>query len=219
MLRVFVGFDKRQPIAFHVAMQSIIEYANNPTAVIPLKIEALPIVRRGLTPFTYSRFLVPWLCDFEGTALYIDSDFMARADIEGLFLKNKGHAVHVVPRETNLKFEMASMMLFNCSKCQILTPGYVSSADGLHQLKWTDDIGHIGKEWNHLVGYDDPNPQARLVHYTQGLPCFPKTQNDEFADEWRSFAKSCISTQSWESLMGHSVHAPHVINRGQAHAS
>ena len=88
------------------------------------------------------------------------------------------------------KKNWSSVMLFNAAKCRALTPDYVNTASGLelHQFKWleSDDlIGEIPHRWNHLVGYDDPNPDASLVHYTIGGPYFDEYQDCEYADEWR----------------------------------
>ena len=87
--------------------------ATRPVAITPLVIEQLPITRRGLTAFTYTRFLVPWLCDFEGSALYLDIDMLALADIAELFDLMDDSAVMV--SKNRLRYEWASVMLFNCA--------------------------------------------------------------------------------------------------------
>lgn len=70
--RIFIGFDHRQWCSFTALATSIIERASQPVSIIPLILGTLPIGRTGLTPFTYTRFLVPWLCGFKGTALFLD---------------------------------------------------------------------------------------------------------------------------------------------------
>jgi hypothetical protein len=80
-------------------------------------------------------------------------------------------------------------MLMNCAKCRALTPDYVNQASGLelHQFKWLAGdhlIGEIPHEWNHLVGYDAPRPDAKLVHYTIGGPYFEAYRDCEYAREW-----------------------------------
>jgi hypothetical protein len=59
----------------------------------------------------------------------------------------------------------------------------------LHAMLWAEDkeIGPMFPDWNHLVGYDAPNPNARLVHFTLGTPDMPGRNADEFACEWRSY--------------------------------
>lgn len=214
-LKVFIGYDKRQPVAYHVAAQSVMEKCSMPVSITPLNIETLPITRTGLTPFTYSRFLVPWLCRFEGRAVFMDSDFFCRADISPLLEIGYHNDLCFVPHRGERRFERASLMVFDCEKFKYMTPEFVQNAKNLHACEFARSPGHLQREWNHLVGYDTPNPDAKLVHFTQGLPCYPQTANDEFAGEWMETATRCNSTSSWEELMGQSVHAPHVHKRNQ----
>lgn len=216
MIRVFIGYDPRQKVTYNVLQQSIIDHASVPVSITPLVLPTLPIERQGLTPFTYSRFLVPYLCNFEGWALFLDADILLTDDIAKLFeLKDDRYAVMV--SKNNLKFEWASVMLFNCghSGNRVLTPDYIEVAKSLHQIGWpgADEIGELPPEWNHLVGYDEPNPSAKLIHYTQGIPAFPETASCEHGEVWRKTAKSAMSTLPWEALMGNSIHAQPVYDR------
>lgn len=218
-LKVFIGFDPRQPIAYHVLAHSIISRASKPVSISPLRLAQLPIKRRGLTDFTYSRFLVPYLSQYKGQSIFIDSDFLCLGDIWELAkLINSTSTVTVV--NNSLKFERASMMVFNNQLCEFrLTPKIVDDpANTLYDFAWAVEVGHVAKEWNHLVGYDPPNPNAKLIHFTQGIPCFPETKECEFAAEWMSEAQEMVSTVSWAEIMGRSVHAQPVLNR-LSHAS
>jgi hypothetical protein len=213
VLRVFIGYDERQAIAYNVCRWSIERRSSIPVAITPLKLDTLPLKREGLTRFTYSRFLVPWLCGFHGRAIFMDSDFLCLEDIDklnGWGLPNgQLHPVYV--RKSPQKFEWASLIIFNCDhpSNKILTPEYVEKAGDLHRLSWLkdDEIGDISKGWNHLVGYDPPMPNAGLVHFTQGLPIFPETEGSEYAAEWRAEHQAMNSTLPWQQTMGHSVHA------------
>lgn len=205
MLRVFVGFDDRTPAAYNVAQYSIIKHAGQPVSITPLVLKTLPITRRGLTQFTYSRFLVPWLCGYEGRAVFMDSDFMVRGDIHALPMPDA--AVSVVKNVR--RFEWPSLMVFDCAKCRMLTPEFVQNDPKIMNLWWAGEIGSLPSEWNHLAGYDAPRADAKIVHYTKGLPCFPEIQgaDREHGDEWWALAHECLSTASWQELMGNSVHA------------
>lgn len=208
MLRVFIGYDPRQPLSYNVLQYSIVSRSSKPVAVTPLVIEQLPINRVGLTPFTYSRFLVPWLCDYKGWALFLDADILLQDDISKLFdLANHDYSVMV--SKNKHRFEWASVMLFNCAKCQILTPEYIEKANGLHGIEWTkaSEIGELPPEWNHLVGYDKPNDKAKLIHYTQGMPCYRETDTCEWADAWENERHDVNHIEPWAELMGDSVHA------------
>lgn len=214
MLRVFIGYDHRQPISYNVLQHSIFRHASEPVAIIALKIDQLPLKRTGLTPFTFSRFIVPYLCDYEGWGLFLDSDMLVTHDIANLFnMADDEHDIMVVKNPIH-KFEWASVMLFNNAKCKVLTPEYIETADKLHSIGWSDNIGDLPLEWNHLVGYDSPKQELpKLIHYTQGVPCFNETNTSEYAKEWISEFKLCSSAVTWETLMGNSVHAVQINNK------
>lgn len=172
----------------------------------------------GLTPFTYSRFLVPHLCNYEGWALFLDTDMLVIGDVAELFAcADDKHAVMVV--KNDLKFEWASVMLFNCAHPdnRILTPEYIETNSGMHKCGWTENVGDLPPEWNHLIGYDTPK-DAKLAHYTQGIPCHPEVAGMEYEKEWLWTLRSANSTVKWEALMGNSVHAKPVYDRLARHA-
>lgn len=207
-LKIFIGYDERECVAWHVAAQSIMDTARKPVLISPLNLSNLPMYKRPYgkqsTAFTYSRFLVPYLCNYEGFAVFMDCDMILLDDIWKLMDEiEPGKAVWCVQHKytpaTKTKFlanpqvqyprkNWSSVIVFDNSKCRALTPDVVNTAEPsfLHQFKWLQDneIGKLGKEWNHLVGEYKPNPKAKLVHYTLGTPCFPEYQNQEFAREW-----------------------------------
>jgi hypothetical protein len=59
----------------------------------------------------------------------------------------------------------------------------------LHAFCWLHDseIGALPRDFNHLVGVDPVNPDARLVHFTEGVPSMRGYENCEHATEWRSW--------------------------------
>ena len=91
-MKVFVGWDSREDIAFQVAKHSIQKHNPN-VKVYPLKLptlQELGIYTRGVdakasTEFTFSRFFVPMLTGYKGWALFIDCDFLCLTDIKELF--------------------------------------------------------------------------------------------------------------------------------------
>ncbi len=211
MIRVFVGYDSREAIAFSVLSHSIHARASEPVTVAPVMLSQLEgVYQRSRNPlqstdFSFSRFLTPWLCDFRGWAIFMDCDMIVLEDIAALWrLRDERFAVqvvkhHHVPKEEKkflgepqTKYEKknwSSVMLMNCERCRALTPEYVNTASGLqlHQFKWleTDElIGEIPSHWNHLVGYDPPRRDAALVHFTIGGPYFDEYRDCEYAREW-----------------------------------
>lgn len=220
-LRVFIGWDDRQPVSYTVLQHSINRAASRPVFISALNIQQLPIDRVGLTPFTWSRFLVPWLCDYQGWALFLDADMLVNRDIAELFdLAHDQYAVMVADLEA--KFERASLMLFNCGHedNRVLTPEYVQTTDtALHKIGWTGNVGFLPSAWNHCVFYDEPREDVNLVHYTAGVPAFPEVRGCEHTDKWMSCAQEAMSAIPWVKLMGRSVHVQKVKEWHEAKAS
>ena len=212
-LRIFIGYDHRQPIAYNVLQYSIYRRAKKPVTVAPLVLPTLPMTRSGLTPFTFSRFLVPWLCDYQGWALFLDIDFLVLADIAELFALADDRYAAMVSKNPK-KFEWASMILFNCGHQanRALTPDYVEDPKRCispHTLDWLSPelVGGLPGEWNHLVGYDTPRADAKMVHYTQGMPIYEETSGSEYREQWLAEHKASNTTSPWQELMARSVHA------------
>jgi hypothetical protein len=210
-IRVFIGFDPRETVAFHVLAHSIQMRASVPVAISPVALHQLrPAFDRPRDPlqstdFSFSRFLTPWLSGFAGWSLFMDCDMLVRTDIAELWdLRDDRYAVmcvkhNHVPRET-MKFlgqpqtkygkkNWSSVMLFNNARCTVLTPDYVAHASGLdlHQFKWLGDdalIGALPARWNHLVGEQPRRDDAANVHFTTGGPYFDEYRGCDYAEEW-----------------------------------
>ena len=213
MIRIFIGFDPRETVAYHVLSHSIHARASAPVSIAPLMLSQLGGLmtreRNSLqsTDFSFSRFLTPYLCGFEGWAIFMDCDMLVLEDIVKLWaLRDDKYAVmcvkhdHVPKEKTKFlgaqqtKYEKknwSSVMLFNCAKCTALTPDYVNSASGLdlHRFNWLGDddlIGEIPHRWNLLVGYDQSIPvdEVSNLHYTIGGPYFHDYKDIDYAAEW-----------------------------------
>ena len=61
-----------------------------------------------------------------------------------------------------------------------------STGSYLHRFSWLEDrfIGTLPSEWNHLVDEFKYNPNAKLVHFTLGTPCFKDYQYCGYSNEW-----------------------------------
>ena len=223
MIRVFIGYDPREAVAYNVLAHSINTRASAPVTITPLMLSQLGgIYRRARNPlqstdFSFSRFLVPYLCNFDGWAIFTDNDMLVLDDIARLWaLRDDRYALQVVkhnhvPKEEvkflgyqQTKYEKknwSSVMLMNCAKCRALTADFVNTATGLelHQFKWLGDdslIGELPSGWNHLVGYDAPRSDASLVHFTIGGPYFNETRDCEYAAQWFSEREAMLYAQT-----------------------
>jgi len=214
MIRVFIGYDDREVVAFHALVESILAHTTAPVAVMPLRLSLLGrLFRRPRSPlqstdFAFSRFLVPHLSDYAGWSLFLDCDMVILRDLAELWaLRDSRYAVQVVKHahhpgedtkflgQVQTRYEKknwSSVMLFNNARCRRLDPGYVNTASGLelHQFKWLQgdhEIGALPPCWNFLVGYDRPTPDIALLHYTTGGPYFSASRNTPYADVWRRY--------------------------------
>lgn len=210
IIPIFIGYDPREAIAFHVCANSIIRQASQPVSIIPLALNLLQDYTEthtdGSNQFIYSRFLVPHLMRFTGQAIFIDGDMIVRGDIAELWkLRDFGKDVQVVKHDYKTKMtekylgsknedyprkNWSSVMLFNCSSypTRKLTPDYIQKSTGahLHRFEWADDarIGELPIEWNWLPDEFGPNPDAKLLHYTLGTPSFHEFATTPMGDEW-----------------------------------
>jgi hypothetical protein len=211
-LQVYIGYDERQPLAFNVLQHSIRVNASEPIAITGLHLDQLPIKRRGMTAFTFSRFLVPYLCNFRGKALFLDADMVVTGDIAELFKSTNWSSSALVNKQQD-KFEWASAILFNCDNCKSLTPAFIDNEKNqLFDFAWAEHgVGEFPAEWNMAVGYCDTS-DAKLLHYTQGIPCWAETRGVDDGP-WVAAFKDMVRTCSWKELLGNSVHAKHVYER------
>lgn len=216
MIRVFLGYSRAAPVASSVAAHSIVSRASAPVCVTYLALNQLhgvynrPRDPLQSTDFSFSRFLVPYLCGYEGWALFMDDDIVVMDDIAKLWdLRDNQAAVQVVKHLHEPKGEVkfldkvqtryekknwSSVMLFNCERCQALTPAYVNAASGLdlHKFRWLtneDLIGSLPARWNHLVGgYDDQSARYAdglgVLHYTEGGPFYHEFRDCRDSEYW-----------------------------------
>lgn len=208
MIRVFVGFDFIEAEAFHVFSQSLLERSSVPVSITAIQRRQLPL-RRPRHPlqsndFAFSRWFVPWLCDYQGWALFADCDFLCRWDIADLMqyqddTKDVLVCQHHWQGEETTKFLgttqtayerkcWSSLMLFNNERCRALNPAYIDQAPGLdlHQFKWTQSIGALPIEWNHLVDVYPYDPGAKMVHFTKGGPWLRDYRDCDYSEEWHA---------------------------------
>ena len=179
-MKVFVGYDTREDIAYQVCKHSI-ESKSELADVRPLKQQELrdagwytrPIDKLASTEFTFTRFLIPELTNFKGWALFMDCDMILTTDIKELFdqadpkyavmcvqhdytpkegTKMDGQKQTIYPRKN-----WSSVMLFNCAHPSnaALTMDLVNNPEingaYLHRFSWLKDE-EIG-ELDHTWNY------------------------------------------------------------------
>lgn len=225
ILTVYIGYDHVESVAFHTLVHTIHSKSSKPVKIVPLNINNLKgIFTRERDPkqsndFSFTRFLVPYLNNYDGYAIFMDCDMILRTDIYEIFdqLKNQeDKAVYVVKHDYEVKEGLkylntvqyayprknwSSFVLWNCShpsnKKVDLNHVNNGSAMELHRFLWLNDneIGELDIRWNWLVGdYINPPDDVNVVHWTLGGPYFNEFKDADFAGEWfyeESKMKNC----------------------------
>lgn len=205
MIHLFCGHDTREALGFHVFADSIIRRASQPVSIIPL---ASMGMGEGSNAFTLSRFLVSRLMGYTSHAIFVDAcDMLCMADIADLDALFQPHlAVQVVKHPAyktqhrtkyrgtsmecpNLNYDRknwTSVMIVNCEHpawridieallpIDLLTLKFINDAD----------IGELPPEWNRLVDEGQPIMDARILHFTAGIPCIPAHAAAPGAELW-----------------------------------
>src|SRR5210317_1162436 len=222
-MKVFVGYDTREDIAYQVCKHSIV--SKQPKAdVRALNQQELrdtgwynrPLDKLASTEFTFTRFLIPELSNFNGWALFMDCDMILTTDIKELFdqvddqyavmcvqhdytpregIKMDGQKQTIYPRKN-----WSSVVLWNCGHPSnaTLTQDLVNDIElngaYFHRFSWLKDeeIGSIDHTWNYLVGVYDDIETPKLIHYTEGGPWFENYRDCEFHQLWKSELKDMM---------------------------
>jgi len=218
VLNVYIGYDEVEIVAYHTLSQSIIKHASGPIRISPIcskhfrKFFNRPRDKKQSNDFSFTRFLVPYLNNYDGYAIFMDCDMMLKTDIFEVFNEIDPHsAISVVqhdytPSDT-VKYlnkvqyayprkNWSSFVVWNCSheKNRKLTPNFIESASGLelHRFTWLKDteIGNLDVSWNWLVGdYINPPEDVKNVHWTIGGPYFKEYSDVDYSDEWLEINK------------------------------
>lgn len=208
-IQLFAGFDERESAGYFTFCSSVIRRATQPVSITPLASMGLPI---GSNSFTLSRFLVPALSGFKGRAIFADgADMLCLSDIAELdAMFDPSYAVQVVQHpEYRSKHERkyigtdmecvqsdysrknwASVCLFNNEHpaWRGISHQQLASRPKLHFLQFQNlldcEIGDIPPEWNVLIdeGQDDTN--AKLIHFTAGIPAFAHYKDIRRSKTW-----------------------------------
>jgi len=220
MLNIYFGHDERAEAGTTAFIRSVIAHARAPVSLTPITRRGVEDQPEGSNAFTFRRFLVPYLQYWTGWALFVDgSDMLSRGDINEIMMHADARmAVHVVkhdyqtrhprkyrgtameaPNEDYPRKQWASVMLMNCGHFawRKVIPEYVATADPMHllQLRFIseDRIGSLPHEWNWLVDEHGESLDAKLLHFTAGIPAFPEHSAAPMAGEWRESLLAAVT--------------------------
>ena len=220
---IYIGFDSSnygQQIAWDVCKRSILKNCSDNSKINIIKLDRKKMIDSGVfkrtdtdgaTEFTYTRFFIPYLNEYSGKAIFVDSDFLFECDILELFDKysTKEHSVSCVkhsyincnnkvkmdsqPQEWYPRKNWSSLMIFNCEHSSVknnltLENANNKTAKWLHRMEWTSDseILEIPKDYNYLVDYYSDGP-IKALHFTDGGPWHEKYQDVTYSDKWLEY--------------------------------
>ncbi|HEX2869670.1 MAG TPA: hypothetical protein VHP33_00410 [Polyangiaceae bacterium] len=171
-LKVFVGYDNREDIAWQVCRHSLLRHAQAGLEVYPIKQQSLrelglytrPLDATASTEFSLTRFLTPYLAAHDGWTVFVDCDFLFTTDVRKVVAGlDRSKAVHVVQHDytpanrvkmdaqvqtTYPRKNWSSFMLFNNAHpvVKALTPDVANQASPafLHRLQWIPEDSLIG---------------------------------------------------------------------------
>ena len=93
LIPIFIGYDYRERAATNVLIDSLYQNSTVPLSVTPLITENLENKKlfwrkrdpKQSTDFSFTRFLVPYLMNYEGWAIFMDCDMLCKTDINELW--------------------------------------------------------------------------------------------------------------------------------------
>lgn len=141
---------------------------------------SLKLKYQNITEFSLYRFLIPQICNYQGKAIWIDSDTVCLADIAELFDTPLNGCDFLAKAEayntTSQNLWGLSVMLIDCEQTRFDLETYFDEiAQGLYT--YTDfscmgsaflahhpfKIGQLDLQWNVFDYFDE---QTKLIHYT-----------------------------------------------------
>jgi hypothetical protein len=180
-VRVCVAATEAQMLSVKVLEYSIRKHASMSVQVFPLHLSGIEIPtpsepkNHPRTPFSFQRFLIPALTNYQGKAIYLDSDMQVFKDIWRLWNLPFHEAPLLAVREPNAsgRRPQFSVMLLNCSELPWDIRAVVKSLDDgqltydqlMYEMSLVDNIrAEIEPIWNSLERYVEG--ETALVHYT-----------------------------------------------------
>ncbi|MEC4885929.1 MAG: glycosyl transferase [Scytonema sp. PMC 1070.18] len=169
---------------------------------------SLRIKYQNVTEFSLYRFIIPQVCNYQGKAIYIDSDVICLSDIGELFDTPVNDFDFLAKKDAyshkDIDLWGLSVMLINCEKCKFdLDTICDEVAKGLYT--YTDfscmspaflnhnqyKISEIDAQWNVFDYYDE---NTKLIHYTNLYTQPWKHPNHPYGELWFTYFQEAMNT-------------------------
>ena len=165
---------------------------------------SLRVKYRNINEFSLYRFLIPELFNYQGKAIYIDSDTVCLSDIGELFDTQMGGADFLAKQEAYPGEGLwgLSVMLIDCQRCRFDLEVIVTEVDaGVYSMKDFScmsprflahhpyTIGRLDPVWNVFDQWDD---RTKLIHYTNLYTQPWKHPNHPYGELWFSYFNEAL---------------------------
>lgn len=191
MIKVFVGCAANGEDA---ESQAVLEYSIRATASEPVEIVWMQLSRdpdsfwhgwatqNWATPFSGFRWAIPAACNFEGRAIYMDSDVIVMADLAELWRQPMAAGQAVLAKHGG----RMCVSLWDCAAARphVLPLARLKSDPGAHgemgrRARAGKFVGQFEGHWNVLDGEgfgDLSDPAIKAIHYTD-MSCQPQLKH------------------------------------------
>lgn len=184
---------------FNGTHNSIERNADKPY-LAPLSLE---LKYHNFTEFSLYRYLIPQLCNFEGRAIYVDSDMVCLDDIGQLFDLPMNGCDFLASKHYGEEEWGTSVMLIDCAKCRFdLDEIFREIGEGKYTLldfsrmnpKYRQyhplQIGELDPNWNVFDRHDE---QTKLIHYTELLTQPWRVSGHPYGQLWFDYLQQALA--------------------------
>ena len=178
-MRVYVGATEAQRLPCKVLEHSIRRHASMTVKVVPLFQAPMTIPQPGdeknrpRTPFSFQRFLIPALNNYQGRAIYLDSDMLVFEDIRRIWSLPLDKVELLTTPGTDSQSATLSVLVLNCAALDwdiekivaSLNSGSLTYEQLMFERPATRIRASIGAQWNSIEHFE--KGRTALLHYTR----------------------------------------------------
>lgn len=162
---------------------------------------SLKIKYQNVTEFSLYRYLIPKICNYQGKAIYLDSDTVCLTNISELYEIDLGIHHFLAKQEYGGNWGL-SVMLMDCEKCYFDLDRYFLDIEK-QRYTYTDfnrmssaflkyhpfAIAELDPNWN---VFDFHNSETKLIHYTNLFTQPWKAYNHPYGELWFQYFHEAI---------------------------
>jgi hypothetical protein len=206
-IKIFVGTDRAQMAGVKVLEYSIKKFATMSVQVEPIDDRAVPVPadpsNRTKTGFSFSRYLIPELCGYQGRGIYFDADMQVFTDVTKLWTKDfsGAHVLYAEGPPDKSRPPLFSVLLLDCEQLRWDVRDIIGGLDqGRYSYKQLmgemcivppeKKRAGLAFEWNSLEYFEAG--RTCLIHYTD-MPTQPWiSSRNRYGKQWYACLRDAI---------------------------